>query len=58
METYYISATKPNRLMLFGVTVAFFCENHIEHTDTIGGQNVEFVPHRIHITPPLQSPTG
>jgi hypothetical protein len=27
-ETHYVSATKPNRLMLFGETVAVYCENH------------------------------
>jgi hypothetical protein len=44
--------------MLFGETVAVYCENHTEHTDTLCGQNVEFEPHRKHITSPLQSPTG
>jgi hypothetical protein len=29
-----VSATTPSRLMLFGRTVAVYCENHIEHTDT------------------------
>jgi hypothetical protein len=57
-ETHYVSATKLNRLMPFGETVAVYCENHTEHTDTLCGQNVEFVPHRKHITSPLQSPTG
>jgi hypothetical protein len=28
--------------MLFGETVAVYCENHTEHTDTFCGQNVEF----------------
>jgi hypothetical protein len=28
--------------MLFGETVAVYCENHTEHTDTLRGQNVEF----------------
>jgi hypothetical protein len=41
-ETYYISATKPNRLMLFGETVAVYCENRMEHTDTQCGQNAGF----------------
>jgi hypothetical protein len=41
-ETHYVSATKPNRLMLFRETVAVYCENHTEHTDTLYGQNVEF----------------
>jgi hypothetical protein len=26
-ETYYVSATEANRLMLFGETVAVYCEN-------------------------------
>jgi hypothetical protein len=34
-ETQYITATEPNRLMLFGETVAVYCENHTEHTDTV-----------------------
>jgi hypothetical protein len=29
--------------MLFGETVAVYCENHMEHTDTLCGQNAEFV---------------
>jgi hypothetical protein len=28
--------------MLFGETVAVYCENHMEHTNTLCGQNVEF----------------
>jgi hypothetical protein len=28
--------------MLFGETVAVYCENHTEHTDTLRGQNAEF----------------
>jgi hypothetical protein len=28
--------------MLFRETVAVYCENHTEHTDTLCGQNVEF----------------
>jgi hypothetical protein len=32
-ETHYGSATKPNRLMLFGETVTVYCENHMENTD-------------------------
>jgi hypothetical protein len=35
-ETHYVSATEPNRLMLFGETVAVDCENHTEHTDMCG----------------------
>jgi hypothetical protein len=28
--------------MLFRETVAVYCENHMEHIDTLCGQNVEF----------------
>jgi hypothetical protein len=52
-ETQYLSTTMPNRLKLFGETFVVYCENHTEHTDTLCGQNVEFVPHRGHITSPL-----
>jgi hypothetical protein len=40
-ETHYVSATKTNRLMLFRETVAVYCENHTEHTNTLRGQNAE-----------------
>jgi hypothetical protein len=40
--THYVSATKTNRLMLFKESVAVYCENRTEHTDTICGQNAEF----------------
>jgi hypothetical protein len=30
-ETHYVSATETNRLMLFTVTVAVYCENHAEN---------------------------
>jgi hypothetical protein len=57
-ETQYVSTTKPNRLMLSGETVAVYCGNHTEHTDTRCGQNVEIIPHRKHITTPLLIQTG
>jgi hypothetical protein len=38
-ETHYVSATKLNRLMLFGETAAVYCENHTEHTDALCEQN-------------------
>jgi hypothetical protein len=41
-ETHYVSAPKPNGLMLFRETVAVYCENHTEHTNTLCGQNAEF----------------
>jgi hypothetical protein len=40
--THYVSATKTNRLMLFGETVAVYCENHTKHTNTLCGQNAQF----------------
>jgi hypothetical protein len=36
-ETHYFSATETNRLMLFGETVAVYCEHHTEHTNTFRG---------------------
>jgi hypothetical protein len=50
-ETHHVPATEPNRLMLCGETVAVCCENRTEH-------KIQSVPHRGHITSPLQSPTG
>jgi hypothetical protein len=38
-ETHYVTATKPNRLMLFGETVAVYCENYTEHKNILCGQN-------------------
>jgi hypothetical protein len=34
-ETRYFCSTVTNRLMLFGETVAVYCENHTEYTDPI-----------------------
>jgi hypothetical protein len=36
-ETHNVSATKPNRLMLFRETEAVYRESHVEHTDTLCG---------------------
>jgi hypothetical protein len=36
--------------MLFRETVAVYCENHMEHTNTLCGQNAEFC--NIHIYSP------
>jgi hypothetical protein len=41
--THYVSSTKPSRLMLFRETVAVYCQNHTEHTDTMYGKNAEFL---------------
>jgi hypothetical protein len=59
-ETHYVFVTKPNRLILFKEIIAVCCENHKKHINTLRGQNIkiQFVPHRKHITSPLQSPTG
>jgi hypothetical protein len=38
---YFRYRTQP--LMLFRETVAVYCENHTEHTDTLCGQNAEFL---------------
>jgi hypothetical protein len=54
-ETHHFSTTEHNRLMLCGETVAVCCENRMEHSDALCGQSV---PHRRHITSPLQSTTG
>jgi hypothetical protein len=34
-ETHHISATKPNRLMMFRETVAVYSENHMEHINAL-----------------------
>jgi hypothetical protein len=49
-ETHYVSATEPNRLMLFRETVTVYCENHTEHTDTrtLCGQNAERTSQETH----------
>jgi hypothetical protein len=41
-KTHYVSATNPNRLMLFREIIAVYCENHMEHINTPCGQNAEF----------------
>jgi hypothetical protein len=38
-ETQNGSATEPNRLVLFRETVAVYCENHMEHINTLCEQN-------------------
>jgi hypothetical protein len=42
-ETRYVSATKPNRLMLFRERIAVYCENHMEHTNTLCGRNAVYI---------------
>jgi hypothetical protein len=41
-ETHYFTVTTTNRLMLFRETVAVYCENRMEHINTLCGQNVRF----------------
>jgi hypothetical protein len=36
-ETHHVPATEPNRFMLFGETVAVYCENRTEHINTLCG---------------------
>jgi hypothetical protein len=38
-----VSATKPNWLMLLRETADVYCENHMEHTDTLCRQNAEIL---------------
>jgi hypothetical protein len=40
-QTHYVSATKPNRLMLFREIIAVYCENHTEQRNTPCGQKAE-----------------
>jgi hypothetical protein len=40
-ETHNVIITETKRLILFGETVAVYCENHMEHTNTLCGQNAE-----------------
>jgi hypothetical protein len=42
-KTHYVSAIEPSRLMLFEETVAVYYEIHTEHTDTVCGQDAQFV---------------
>jgi hypothetical protein len=37
--TRYVTATKQNRLMLFRETVAVYCEDHTENTNTLRRRN-------------------
>jgi hypothetical protein len=42
-KTHSMAITKPNRLMLFREIIAVYCENHMEHINTLCGQNAEFL---------------
>jgi hypothetical protein len=41
-ETYYVTVTKSNRLMLFRERGAVYRENRTEHINALCGQNAEF----------------
>jgi hypothetical protein len=41
-EAHYVSAAEPNWLMLCGETVAGYCKNRTELTDTLCGQDAGF----------------
>jgi hypothetical protein len=41
-ETHYVSATKPNLLMLSREIIAVYCENHTEHISALLRRNPEF----------------
>jgi hypothetical protein len=36
-----MSATKVNRIMMFGETIVVYCDNHTKHRNTLCGKNVE-----------------
>jgi hypothetical protein len=38
-ETHYVFVTEPNRLITFRASVAVYCENRMEHRDTLCEQN-------------------
>jgi hypothetical protein len=42
LEKRHVSAAEANLLMLFGETVAVYCENHTKHITTLCGQNAAF----------------
>jgi hypothetical protein len=56
-DTHYVSTTEPNRLMLSGKTVAVYCENLTEHTDTSCGrmQNSGILKQAVHILTTLKT---
>jgi hypothetical protein len=42
-ETHYVSATKPNRLVLFTDIFSVYCENHEEHITHSVGRMQSFI---------------
>jgi hypothetical protein len=51
-ETHHVSTTEPNRLMLCGETVAVYCENRTEHTDTLWAVRTSQETHHVSATEP------
>jgi hypothetical protein len=43
LETHYVSATKPNRLMLCEEIAAVHCEDQTKHLNTLLGQSFRVV---------------
>jgi hypothetical protein len=41
-ETHYVSTIEPNRLMLFGDTVAVYCNSHSDREHTLCEENTVF----------------
>jgi translation initiation factor IF-1 len=42
-KKHYVSATETNQLMLFRETVAVYCENHMEHINTLWAEYRDFI---------------
>jgi hypothetical protein len=53
-ETHYVSATEPNRLVLFRETVSAYCENQMEHTKNIYSVRTSQGTHYVSATKPNQ----
>jgi hypothetical protein len=52
-ETHYVSARKPNRLMLFRAVTAVYSGNHVKHIIKLCAQNAEFLNTGRYIKLPL-----
>jgi hypothetical protein len=48
-KAHHLSAAEPKQLMLFGETVAIYCEKRTEHADTLckGLQNIRILEQRL-----------
>jgi hypothetical protein len=56
-EKRYVFVREPNWLMLFGETVAVFVRTACS-TQVHSVRKMQSVPHRKHVTSPLENPTG